>query len=682
MLKKLTGSLIIFLIVNLSFQSEAQQKKGAYKPTKFDSVKKVVPPQYYGNAKEARRADSIAKAAAIQKERELKEKEEMERKLAEQQLLERKNKKKKTAPIVQEKKPAYKPTKNEPVKKLVPPQYYGNAKEARRADSIVKAAALEQERELKEKEEMERKLAEEQSLERKKKKKKTDPIVQEKKQTEQKAKEVVKEKKPASRIEKPRYIPEQKKVISKSTIVDVKKNYEKIKNGPWSLSDCIEYAKLHNLDVAESQLNERYAQLLYEESKNSRYPDLNGDIRLGRAFGRNIDPVTNQFVDNNFTYNTAGVQSQMVLFGWFQKKFQIDRNRLELDATKYKNQQIEEDISLNIATGFIRVLQARELMGMMEQMLKSRNKQLDNISKNNNVANNSKLAMISDIAADSATYIGAKANERLAVLQLKALMNFDFNEDFNIEVAENDASQIAQYFALPDVDDLFLRALQNKSLMQAQQLKLYAAKKSLDLAKTSQYPQLVMYGGLGTIFSTNIKNITSQTYIGESTKGFVNIEGSSYPVTGSNYNYTTQTRSLADQYGDHVRGNIGVGITVPMLNGYASRASIQRAKIALVGEQISMDREKLKLKQDIYEASEEVKAALQQYMAYQKANEKSQKLLDAVASKNSEDKIDRAELREAVRNQTSMQSKAIQAKYELFFKLKKLDYFVGNPIKM
>jgi len=47
---------------------------------------------------------------------------------------------------------------------------------------------------------------------------------------------------------------------------------------------------------------------------------------------------------------------------------------LELDASKYANQQIEEEISLNIATGFIRVLQARELLGMFEQLLKNRNK--------------------------------------------------------------------------------------------------------------------------------------------------------------------------------------------------------------------------------------------------------------------------------------------------------------------
>ncbi|MBK7690772.1 MAG: TolC family protein [Bacteroidetes bacterium] len=605
MLKKLTGLLILFLILNAYVRVEAQQKKGAYKPTKYDSVKKLIPPQYYGNAKEARRADSLAKVAALQKEKELLEKQEMEKKIAEQQLLERKKKKK-----VQ--------------------------------------------------------------------------LIPEKKPVEPKQKEVVKQRVLPPKTVRPPSTPDQKKVVARPQTDQKKANprIEKIKKGPWSLAECIEYAKQHNLTVAESQLNERYAQVLYEESKNSRYPDLNGDVRLGRAFGRNIDPVGNQFVNNNFTYSTAGLQSQMLLFGWFQKKFQVEKNKLELDASKYANTQIEEEISLNIATGFIRVLQARELLGMFEQLLKNRNKHLDNLSKNYNAGNASKLSLIADIAIDSADYISAKANERLSILQLKTLMNLDFNEEFTVQTTENDASQIAQFFSLPDVDELFLKSLQNKSWIQSQQLKLVAAKKSLDLAKTSQYPQLLMYGGLGTVFSTNVTDITSQRYIGESTKGYVNIEGSSYPISVSNYEYSTQTRSFANQYGDHIRANIGVGIVVPMLNGYASRAAIQKAKISLVAEQISMDREKLKLKQDIYEVYEEVKAALQQYMAYQKATEKSQKLIESFGSKNADDKMERMELQEAVRNQTWIQSKTIQAKYDLLFKLKKLDYFVGNSIKM
>jgi hypothetical protein len=40
-----------FLIAN--FTLFAQQKKGKYIPTKYDSVKKVIPPQFYGNAAEA-----------------------------------------------------------------------------------------------------------------------------------------------------------------------------------------------------------------------------------------------------------------------------------------------------------------------------------------------------------------------------------------------------------------------------------------------------------------------------------------------------------------------------------------------------------------------------------------------------------------------------------------------------
>ncbi len=595
--------LLTLLLISTNVRIFAQQKAGKYKPTKYDSVKKVIPPQYYGNARDAKKADSIAKAEALQKELELKEKmekEALEKKIAEQKLLDEKNKKNinRNAPVINEKKIS---------------------------DKKTRPAVI------------------------------TQPVVR----------------------------PAQQKAVSKPVPAVRKPEINKpgqIKKETWTLEDCIAYAKLNNLQVAEAQLNERYAQLLYEEHKNSRYPDLNADARAGRAFGRNIDPATNQFVNNNFTYNTAGVYSQTLLFGWFQKKYQIEKSELDAKAAVFENEQLKDDISLNITAGFMRVLQARERVSMTVQDLKNTNQQVAYNNTNYNADNTFKLQLASMLASDSARYLDAKANERIALLELKALMNFDFDEELNIQTTESDAAQVAHYFSLPDAETLFNNAMQEKKNIQYQELRLMSAKKSLDIAKAMQYPRLSLYGGIGTVYSSNIQNITGQTYEGESPAGYVNIDGTSYPVTSSQYNYITRTRSFADQYSDHARANIGVGITVPLLNGYSSRASIQRAKIGLVKQQMNADNEKLKLKQNIYKAYEEAKAASQKYIAYKKAADESARLLDALNKKDNNEKIFLNE--QALNTFNINQVNAMNAKYELLFKLKMLDYYTGNPLKL
>ena len=109
-----------------NFTLFAQQKKGKYIPTKYDSVKKVIPPQFYGNAAEAKRADSIAKAEAMQKQLAQKEKEALEKKMAEQKLLEevekKKNANKQIPKITNQKRNTYTPYTRPPQKKPIEKQ--------------------------------------------------------------------------------------------------------------------------------------------------------------------------------------------------------------------------------------------------------------------------------------------------------------------------------------------------------------------------------------------------------------------------------------------------------------------------------------------------------------------------------------------------------------------------------
>ncbi|MBK8328613.1 MAG: TolC family protein [Bacteroidetes bacterium] len=78
-----------------------------------------------------------------------------------------------------------------------------------------------------------------------------------------------------------------------------------------------------------------------------------------------------------------------------------------------------------------------------------------------------------------------------------------------------------------------------------------------------------------------------------------------------NINSPPYTKPLADQYNDHIWATVGLRNAVPLLNGYASRANIQKAKIALVSQQLQVDVAKQDLKNDIYKTYEEAIAASQ-----------------------------------------------------------------------
>ncbi|MBP6625171.1 MAG: hypothetical protein KA198_08365, partial [Chitinophagaceae bacterium] len=202
--------LVLFSLLFFSCFSANAQTPSKYKPTKFDSVKKVIPPQVYGNAKDRKKADSLANLQKIKEAEALNQaklKLEAEKKAADA------------------------------------------AEEAKRNELL-------------------RKKQEQEDL-----KKKTEKAVDKKKKTE-------------------KVVPVQtNKVIQEREIKSENRNTKSnlSNSSKWTLQKCIEYARDNNLQVAEAELNQRMVKLMYEQAKASRLPSVNADGNIGESYGRSID---------------------------------------------------------------------------------------------------------------------------------------------------------------------------------------------------------------------------------------------------------------------------------------------------------------------------------------------------------------------------------------------------------
>src|SRR5690606_6695085 len=73
----------------------------------------------------------------------------------------------------------------------------------------------------------------------------------------------------------------------------------------WSLQRCLEYARVHNIQIAQQVLQKKRANISLRQSRLSQLPNLSGSASYGKNFGRSIDPTTNQFVGNQLS--SAGV---------------------------------------------------------------------------------------------------------------------------------------------------------------------------------------------------------------------------------------------------------------------------------------------------------------------------------------------------------------------------------------
>lgn len=453
----------------------------------------------------------------------------------------------------------------------------------------------------------------------------------------------------------------------------------------WNLQQCIAYGVEHNLQVNAAELNERLSKLTWEQSKSNRLPNLNADAAVGESYGRSIDPTSNQFVTTGFTYNNMSVSSQALLFGWFQRKHQVEQSLFDLKAIQASNQQLQDDISLNIATGFLRVLLAREQVKINEGQLKLDNEQYNQTRKSAEAGKLPELnvaQMLSQVSTDSANLVSALSDERMALLSLMALMNLDFSQSFDIISPDLNLADLTAVNALPSPDEIYSIALKRQHKMKYNELRLLSAEKTLAIAKTTRYPQLSLMGNLATNFSSTIKDITGMTYVGEVPLGNVNVGGTLYPITRPDYNYTTKTRPIWNQYGNNFRANLGIGISVPIFNGFTAMNNISKARIGVVSQQITNASDQLKLRQDIYKAYNDVKASSGKYLAAKRASDAAERALDFAVKRYKIGMINTYEYTATQNSFLSASSSVLSAKYDLIFKMKVLDYYMGNPIKL
>jgi outer membrane protein len=453
----------------------------------------------------------------------------------------------------------------------------------------------------------------------------------------------------------------------------------------WSLERCIQHARTHNLQVKEAALNTRMNELTQKQVGLSRLPTVNADANVGEGYGRSIDPTSNQFVTQGFTYNSLGLSTQALLFGWFQKKYQREQSMFNTLAAHEQYAQLQDDISLNIATGYLRILMAREQVNIAQAQLALDNQQYQQTRSFVNAGKLPELNAVqleAKLSGDSATLIGAETDARIALMQLQVLLNLPNETNFNIEMpSEAQWAKQLQWAAL-EPEAIYNTAVARQHRMVAHQHQVEAAEKSVLMAKAARYPSLSAFGTLGTNYSSNLKDIINQTYIGEESLGTLSIGGTPYPVTRPNYAFTFQTRPLLKQYGNNLRTNVGVGLTVPLFNGWSSQSNINQAQLGLQTQQLQQESDRQKLKQDIYTAYEQARAARQRWVAMDHAETSAQQALNYALKRYDLGLISTYDYTSTQNAYYTARINALSALYDMVFKRKVLDYYMGLPLQL
>jgi outer membrane protein len=265
---------------------------------------------------------------------------------------------------------------------------------------------------------------------------------------------------------------------------------------------------------------------------------------------------------------------------------------------------------------------------------------------------------------------------------MKALMNLDIANPF--EVTEPNVSELSlNEITINTPEQIYEVARSNFPSIKSNSLKVAAAQKGLEARKAALYPQLGLGMQLGSNYASTLMDITDARVVGASATGnFVDVNGTSYSVMQPDIDFNTRTTPFFKQFGNNFRQTIALNLTVPLFNGWTARTAIAQAKVDIASNKLEQKRGEIKLKQDVYGAYYDAKAAAKKYFAAQQAADAAARALDFAQKRYQLGLMNAFELVTTQNTSFKSKSNAASAKYELIFKLKVIDYYLGKELKL
>jgi outer membrane protein len=463
--------------------------------------------------------------------------------------------------------------------------------------------------------------------------------------------------------------------------------------GPWSLQRTIDYALEHNIGLRINQLTVQDRAQVLRQSKAALLPTANLSATQAWQYGTSVNPLTYEFQSQTVRSNNVSGNSQLVLFQGFQLRNTIRRNALDLQASEADVQKARNDLSLNIASYFLQLVLAQELVRANQFYVTRDQEQIARtklLLQAGSIPESTLLDSQSQLATDELNVTNAQNQANIARLNLLQLLNLDpaANPDFQIEVP-----------ALPDPDaeaalslntnELFQGAATRQPEIKAADLRVLSAGRSVEVARGAYYPRLVLGGSIFSGFSS-ARTVTQVG--GDSTARrtifFVqNPATPGAPLTPLNViTYQRNVSTLPQSYWSQLDQNLGqqvqFALSIPILNGLQVRTNVQRTLINAQQVQLQAEQARLTLRQSIEQAYADARAAQLQYAAATR-----QVAALNVTQRNAEIRFNNGLLSGTEFNVTKNNlnfaiSNQLQAKYTFIFRRKVLDFYEGKPLAL
>ena len=414
-----------------------------------------------------------------------------------------------------------------------------------------------------------------------------------------------------------------------------------------SLQKAVDLALANNLTIKQSQITTALGAEDYKQSKYNLLPSLSANPQGGYYFGKTQIAGALAYASSTLNIN-GNLNANLTLFQGGQLRNQILQNKIALDADKTSTEKVKNDLLLNVVTDYLTILTDQDLVVAAKQQIDLAKITLDRAQKNFDQG----AATLADLSQAKAQVSTAELNLTtaqnqvdLAILILKQYMEMDPNTDITVE--KPDISKLTDVKTIYNAGEVIKTAISVNPDIKLAELQQQGYAQAIKVAEGAYYPVLSLYGGAGSSYSNQI------------------------PLTFYNQFFSTNFNQF-----------VGLNLQVPIFNKFTTRTSVRKAKLNYEYAQLTTQLAKNTLSKTIIQAVLDLQAALKSYQSTLQTYESNKEALNVTKQRYDAGFVNTLDYNTAVTNYNKSQNDMINARYQMVFRSKVIDYYLGNQITL